>query len=444
MQEEKDAKESTWLSSIEGKTVSRREFLQYAGLAGVVVVGGGLGGFVAACGGGTSSTAASGSAGAGQGEPYRLGMVSDLTGALAAAGADVRDGVLVLIDKYNAAGGCKGPDGKMHKWELLVEDGGVDAGRATAAFNKLIMNDKVTGVMGPLWSNEVPSAQAIVERNQLPGLLSSTPQPATMDKGYKWSFMMGPAPSLKAQGAVAIMLVEGFKSVVAIADNEGVMQGGMRLVPDYLPKDGNIKYTIIDDTFTVGDVNLNSQALKVKAKADEVGADAIFLVTDGISAIPLIKTYHKLGGSLPFIGNTAWSNDAIIKAGGADYEGALVPGNASLAPDQLPDTFPLKAISTQFATEFKAKYNRPPSSFAANTYTSMMMWQEAFGAVGPDKQKLLDYLDSMTDFVGPSGIYNWKETHNGQSVEDEVIFQIKDGSWLALAYIDKDGKPVKV
>ncbi len=64
-EEESRKTETTEPGLLEGKTVSRREFLKYAGIAGAVVgVGGGLSGLVAACGGGTTTTTTTAAGGA--------------------------------------------------------------------------------------------------------------------------------------------------------------------------------------------------------------------------------------------------------------------------------------------------------------------------------------------------------------------------------------------
>lgn len=443
--DEGDSRKIDGLGSIATAPVRRRSFLKYACLVGAVVSLGVLVGVAAACGSSSSSSGSSPAASSGgAGDVWKLGVVADLSGGLAAAGADVRDGAQLLVDQYNAAGGVKGPDGKMHQFELVVEDGGMDTGRSTAAFNKLIMNDKVTGLMGPLWGNEVPSAQAIVERAQIPALMASTPQPSTMDKGYKWSFMLAFSPQLMAQTEVATMQLIGATKVVAISDNEGFMQGSTDFVKDYLPKDGSIQYVIVPDTFTAGDVNLSAQAQKLKAQADQIGADALVINTDGMSAIPLIKAYHALGGDLAIIGNGAFANDAVITAGGKDVEGVYVPTPPVLNATALPDAVVLKPIEVKFVTDFKAKYGHSPSAFAANTYSAMGMWKEAFAAVGADKAKLNDYLSNMTNFMGPSGIYDWKATHNGESIEGQVIYQIKNGVWVPVAWLDKSGTPTKI
>ena len=61
--EELNGQESKDLNLLQGKCVSRREFLKVAGIAGATVgMGAGLGGIVAACGGTTTTTTAASTA----------------------------------------------------------------------------------------------------------------------------------------------------------------------------------------------------------------------------------------------------------------------------------------------------------------------------------------------------------------------------------------------
>src|SRR5664280_457438 len=114
-------------SLLKGKSVSRRDFLKIAGIAGATIgVGAGLGGLVAACGGTTittgaptttATTAAQGStttvaAGPTVGKELKVGFVTPLTGAMAAFGIPDK----YSVDRVKAAigDGIIGADGQKH------------------------------------------------------------------------------------------------------------------------------------------------------------------------------------------------------------------------------------------------------------------------------------------------------------------------------------------
>ena len=145
----------------ERKSVSRRDFLKMAGIAGAAVgLGAGLGGVVAACGGSTTTTtaastvttagtvtAAAGGAAttvavsAESGREIKIGFVTPQTGALASFG---------IPDKYcldRAAEAVKdgviGGDGKKHAITIELQDSQSDSNRAAQVTGDLINNSKV-------------------------------------------------------------------------------------------------------------------------------------------------------------------------------------------------------------------------------------------------------------------------------------------------------------
>jgi branched-chain amino acid transport system substrate-binding protein len=151
-----------------GKSVSRREFLRTAGIAGAAVgVAGGLGGLLAACGGTeesttttaattsttaatTSTTAAASSTTTGAsttvstsaetGREVKVGVISPVTGIYAVFAIADKWG-LGLINKYLGDSFVLG-DGMKHKVTWLLRDTQSDSNRAGQITSDLIMNDK--------------------------------------------------------------------------------------------------------------------------------------------------------------------------------------------------------------------------------------------------------------------------------------------------------------
>jgi branched-chain amino acid transport system substrate-binding protein len=197
-----------------GTSVSRREFLKLAGIAGATVgLGAGLGGLVAACGGTEETTTTTGAAttttgaatttsvagssttvGAPEGRPIKIGVVSPLTGSLASfakpdqwivdtVAASVKDGVV-----------CG--DGKLHKFEFKIVDGQSRADRSSQVAADLILNDKVDMVLASSNPDTVNPVADQCEANGVPFLANFVPYEAfffgrkgTPAKPFKWTYM---------------------------------------------------------------------------------------------------------------------------------------------------------------------------------------------------------------------------------------------------------------
>ncbi len=209
---EQSTREETTLTK---KTVSRREFLRLAGLAGATVaVGAGLGGFVAACGDEeeTTTTAAAEttttaavettttagatttvSAGAEVGREIKIGFVTPLTGAIAAFG---------MADKFCAdlwseaiGDGLVLGDGMKHPIKFELQDSQSDSMRASQVAGDLIQNTKVDMIMAAATPDTVNPVADQAEALGTPCVTCDTPMEpyyfgrgATPDKPFKWTY----------------------------------------------------------------------------------------------------------------------------------------------------------------------------------------------------------------------------------------------------------------
>lgn len=389
---------------------------------------------LAGCGGGSTTTtvaATTGTTTAGTAtsavankEPYKLGLICDLTGPISAIGIDVRDGTQLEVDQINAAGGVDG-----HPIELVVADSGTDPAKGNAAITKLIQQDKVLGIIGPVWGVLLPQAQAIAEREQIP-LISYAPDESTIVKGYKWSFTVVQSGTLLGQAVAKIASLDGYKNVVGISEVQNLYTMGLEVAAKEA-KAAGINFVAISDRFTPGDVDMSSAASKVKAEVDKINAEAVFIGTNGLDAVTMIKALHKIGVNLPIIGTHAYGFQAMIDAGGKDVEGVEFPNDPSIVSDQLPVSDPRKQILMDFAAKYEAKTGRPLSAFAAHAITLIPMYVEGLKAGGTDKAKVRDAIEGLKNFVGSEGTFNYSPTdHLGLSLDSFVVEKIENGKFV--------------
>jgi len=177
-----------------GTSVTRREFLKIAGVAGAAVgVGAGLGGVLAACGEEETTTTTAGptttaapettttaapettttTAGPEAGREIKVGVVSPVTGPLAIFAIADKWGI-DLTKEYLGDEMVLG-DGKLHKVSWLLRDTQSDDSRASQVTSDLIMNDKVDLLtVGGSPTTAVPAAVQ-AETNGTPILCSNCP-----------------------------------------------------------------------------------------------------------------------------------------------------------------------------------------------------------------------------------------------------------------------------
>ena len=198
-----------------GSTVSRRQFLKMAGVAGAAVgVGGGLGGLLAACGddeettttagatettaGGTETTAGGTetTAGGEMGREVKVGWVTMTTGVF--AGLSEPDDFLLNQAKEAIGDGLVGADGMVHPVAWVVKDSQSDTNRAAEVTSELITQDKpdlITGGMTPVVNLPVGTQ---CEANGVPCVTYGCPMEAWFDgmggdfanptQGFNWAY----------------------------------------------------------------------------------------------------------------------------------------------------------------------------------------------------------------------------------------------------------------
>ena len=196
------------------ESLSRREFLKLAGIAGATVgLGAGLGGLVAACGeeepstttttaaGSTTTSTAAGStttvsAGVEMGREIKIGWVTMTTGVF--AGLSEPDEFLLKLAKDTIGDGMVCADGKKHPISWIVKDSQSDSNRAAEVAGQLITSDKpdiVFAGMTPVVN--IPVGQQC-EANGVPCITYGCPMepwfigmggnPAEPTKGFNWAY----------------------------------------------------------------------------------------------------------------------------------------------------------------------------------------------------------------------------------------------------------------
>jgi branched-chain amino acid transport system substrate-binding protein len=195
------------------ESLSRRDFLRIAGVAGATIgVGAGLGGLVTACGEGETTTTAAGettttagattttagatttvSAAPETGREIKLGFVTPQTGPLGAFGT--ADKYCVDHFKETIGEGVVLGDGMMHPISVLLEDSQSNSNRSSQFAGDLILNSKVDILMAASSGDNVVPVSDQAEALEVPCISCDTPWQAWFmgrggdpKVGFKWTY----------------------------------------------------------------------------------------------------------------------------------------------------------------------------------------------------------------------------------------------------------------
>lgn len=113
-------------------------------------------------------------------DTIKIGLLTPRTGKVAQYGINVENAAKLAIDEVNAAGGI---DGK--KVEMIVYDNKGDATESINLFKRLVDNDKVVAIVGPVISSTALAVAPLAEQKGIPVITpTATNVDVTLDSDY--------------------------------------------------------------------------------------------------------------------------------------------------------------------------------------------------------------------------------------------------------------------
>lgn len=237
-----------------------------------------------------------------QAKQVNIGVIMPLSGANAQFGINSRNGIELVADEINAAGGIKALGGA--KINLIVADSTSAPTTAGTVAQRMISQNEVTAILGAFASSLTIAISEVTERRDIPLLTMSFADQIT-GRGYKNIFqVVAKASALgKAQldYTVAIAQAAGTKiDKIAIMYEDtayGTAQaGGLRAAA----KAANIQL-VMDDAYPLGITDTTPLINKLRAS----GAQAVFPVSYLNDSLLLIRTMRQQRITIPAIGGAA-------------------------------------------------------------------------------------------------------------------------------------------
>ena len=237
-----------------------------------------------------------------QAKQVNVGVIMPLSGANAQFGINSRNGIELVADEINAAGGIKALGGA--KINLIVADSTSTPTTAGTVAQRMISQNEVTAILGAFASSLTIAISEVTERRDIPLLTMSFADQIT-GRGYKNIFQVVAKASTigKAQldYTLAIAQAAGAKiDKVAVMYEDtayGTAQAqGLRAAA----KAANIEL-VMDDAYPLGITDTTPLINKLRAS----GAQAVFPVSYLNDSLLIIRTMRQQRITIPAIGGAA-------------------------------------------------------------------------------------------------------------------------------------------
>jgi branched-chain amino acid transport system substrate-binding protein len=334
----------------------------------------------------------------------KMGALATLEGPFTVLGEEGIRGIEMALKEFdNTAGG--------HTIELLVGSTDASPDSAVRAVRKLVEQDGVSIVIGPLSGSEGIAVKDYAKSQPEVTFLNgvSAAQDTTLRDPSENFFRFSTDGAQWMAGLGEYTLNEkGYKSIAVIAEDYSFPYSLVfGFLEPYCRLGGQAR---VEDRFWVPIGNKDFSSV-IAALPDDV--DALFVALGGADAVNFLSQYEQSGGELPMVGGTITVDQSVLGAEGRTRD--FVVGTPSAGP--ISDTWDdprwasfVSSYQEQFPDGFGS-----PSLFAhgyyVNTKAALLALNEVDGDLS-DGGKAYRAALSALSFETPTGMVSLDERRN--------------------------------
>lgn len=368
-----------------------------------------------------ASIVAAGLSAAAAAQEIRIGLTGTFTGPNASVGIPYRNTAEIFPPTLG---------GLPVRW-IVLDDGG-DPTTALKNARRFVDEDKVDAIVG---STSTPTATALFDvANDSKTLQIAMAPVAIPPAKAAWLFNIPQPVPLMVSAIVDDMKRRGLKSAAYIgyADGWGDLNWNAF---NKLATDAGIK-VVATERFNRTDTSVTAQALKVFAGKP----DAVFVGAAGTPAVLPHLSIRELGFKGPIYHTHGAVAGAVIQAGGKAIEGALMPTGPMVVTPDLPESNPIRKVSTDFIAKYQAKWGpgavAPFAGYAWDAYLLLdaAASQAAKSGAKPGtpqfREALRNAMISGNEVVGTNAVYKYSDADRyGVDARARVLVTVQDGAF---------------
>ena len=339
-----------------------------------------------------------------------VGAVYPITGRFSSADATIAYSIELAVEEVNNL------QGNGVKIRVITEDDQSTVAGAVEAFNKLIHQDKVSVILGPTSSSQVPETSPIAQQNQVVAI-SPTSAAAGLSAISDFVFRTNLTTDVLIPNGISVTQEKlGYQKVATLFDNVDLFS---KISEEALRKAlaNNGVEILVTESYETEDVDFSDQFARIKAS----NPDAIF-ISSTVADIPNILTQGRALGvpfDIPFIVNLTLSRE-LVEAAGDAAEGtitftswdstAATPGNQA------------------FVQNYSTQYGIKPSIWGAQFYAAIHILAKGIAdAQSTNPEAIAAALAEIRDFDTILGPFSFNDV--GDAVYDPIVLIVKDGEF---------------
>lgn len=359
------------------------------------------------------------------GGTIKIGANFEMTGGQASFGNSSMKGLKLAVKEINAAGGVLGK-----QLELVQADNASKSEEATRAAQKLISNDKVVALIGPVTSTNTLGAVPVAQEKKVPLITTSATNPkVTVDertnKVNEYVFRVCFIDPFQGKVAAdfASKELKAKNAAIYLDSSSDYSKGLQKFFKETFTKNGGT--IVAEESYQQKDTDFKAVLTRIKEKNPE------FIYVPGYyeEVGKIVKQARELGIKAPIMGGDGWDSPQLLEIAGKDALNNTYLSNHYAADDSSEEI-------KKFVEAFKKENNNEtPDSLAALGYDAVNMLVDAIKrANSTDPQKITDALAKTKDLKLATGSLTLNETHD--PVKSAVVLEYKDGKQVFKAKVN--------
>jgi branched-chain amino acid transport system substrate-binding protein len=348
-------------------------------------------------------------------ESVKIGLLATLEGPFAAGGADgMRGAELALKQRGGMAGG--------KKIELVKASSNAQPDVAVNAVRKLVEQDKVQIVVGPLSGGEGIAVKNYSKSQ--PGLTfingSSGAQGATLVDPSPNFFRFNTEGAQWMTGLGEYALSKGYKRMALIAEDYSFPYSQVQgFMAGYCKAGGKV----VDKIWVpLGNKDYASAIAKIPKNID-----ALLVVLGGSDAVNFLTQYEQAGGDKPMVGGSITVDQTVLNFKGKRRDSLLGTPAAGPMADSI-DTPEYKKFVADYKANFKDGFPSP-SLFAYAYYSNMQAALDGLDAVKGDLSGgQAKYREALAKLVVKTPAGDVRVDENRNAIGNTYITEVARGS----------------
>jgi branched-chain amino acid transport system substrate-binding protein len=335
-----------------------------------------------------------------------LGLIAPLTGDVKTFGESSKNAFIMAVEDYSKSG--------KYQIQTFIADDRNDATEGTNAALKLITQDKVSGIIGPLTSKVAIPVSELADKNKIPMITGTATNPkVTIFNNKRKSYVFRACFIDPFQGTVganfALKNLKAKTAAVLYDVGNDYSKGLAEFFKSTFEK-GKGRITGFE-SYQKDDVDFSALITKIGLHKPEV----IYLPDYYNKVALMAKQIREKGLKGVMMGGDGWDSPELTKVGGPAIQGNYFTNHYS--PERKDKT------AETFIEKYKKKYGLVPDSFGALTYDATLIYLQSLDqAAKAAPEELLKALKALKNFKGVTGTISFDA--NGDAVKSAVILKV--------------------